>query len=128
MADHSITVTRVGNTLVCVPHETVAKPGDTITWIGPSAGPPHSGRFLGKVRNAPRTKRGFTKAEHSGQNVENGVHPVPNPAWTNGQVVQIPANATAGAYAYMVEIDDLANPGHKIQSDPVVIIDDGGGA
>ncbi len=135
MADHKVTVHRVGNTLVCDPPETIAKRGDSITWTGPAGGPPHVGRFLGRLKEVagsaahpPLKRSGFTKDDLADVNVHAGVHPVANPSWLNGQAVQIPANAQSGAYSYLVEIDDLANPGRKIQSDPVVIIDDGGGS
>lgn len=130
MADHQVTVHRVGDILVCDPPETIAKRGDTITWTGPAGGPPHVGRFLGRLHDVPGNanhpplkKRGFTKADLADANVEPGRHPVASPTWANGVRVHIPADARPGAYSYMVEID-LGT--HKIQSDPVVIIDDGG--
>ncbi len=122
MADHKVTVHRVGDILVCDPPETIAKKGDTITWTGPAEGPGHTGLFLGRLHDQ-RKKSGFTKSDLADHNVEAGRHPVRNPSWVNGETVHIPADAHPGAYSYMVEID-LGD--RKIQSDPIVIIDDGG--
>jgi hypothetical protein len=125
MATHTVKVTRSGNTLVCDPPETIANRGDIIIWSGPEGGPPHTGRFLGRLRNNHK-RSGFTKADLATSNVDNTILPLANANWNDGQQVRIPLTARAGAYSYMVEIDLSA--GQRIQSDPVVIIDDGSGS
>jgi plastocyanin len=119
---HTVKVTRSGNTLVCDPPETIAKKGDTIIWTGPEGGPPHTGKFLGRLRHAQK-RSGFTKADLASSNVDQGVFPIEIPHWEDGQKVHIPLSAPAGTYSYMVEIVS-----ERIQSDPVVIIDDGSGS
>jgi hypothetical protein len=129
MATHTVRVTRSGNTLVCDPPETIAKRGDIIIWSGPDGGPPHTGRFLGRLRVAQK-RSGFTKADLASSNVDEATLPLAIAHWADGQQVHIPMTARAGTYSYMVQID--LNPGQanaqRIVSDPVVIIDDGSGS
>ena len=129
MAQHKVTVTRQDNKLVCEPDETVAKRGDVITWEGPAGGPQHTGRFMGKLKEAvndpakpPAKKRGFKHEDLRPEHLEPGLHPATAKGWKHTEPVTIRNDAASGVYAYMVEVQ--LGPNQKIDSDPVVIIED----
>jgi hypothetical protein len=129
---HEVSVTRVGNQLVCLPHETRVRKGDTIIWSGPAAGPVHKGRFDKKLfepghpNQRPMKAQGFAKQDIQHSNDHPG--PTPHPpqgqrTWVNGESVVIGADAESGVYSYTVFIQ--LGDGSTIESDPFVIIDGG---
>ena len=131
MAELKVNVTKLGNKLVCIPNETHAKRGDVIVWEGPVGGPLHTGRFLGRLKEVandpakpPAKKSGFKLEDLRPENLDSSRRPAQAREWANADRVAIRADAANGVYAYLVEVRTGPGPNDKIDSDPVVIIED----
>ncbi len=119
MADHTVTLSIVGNKVVCEPSELHVRRGHTVSF-GPIA---HKGEFRGRLRAHVKSAAhgaGFHEDDLRDENLELGVIPAAVPHWTHENDVAIHHEAPLGAFAYAVSVE---TPNGIIDSDPVLIVE-----
>ncbi len=119
MADHTVTLSIVGNKVICEPSELHVRRGHTVSF-GPL---PHKGTFRGRVRQHIKPAadgKGFKEHDLKDEHLELGMHPAAARHWTHENDVAIHHEAPLGAFAYEVSVE---TPNGRIDSDPILIVE-----